>query len=831
MAPPMVEVVLGDCVEVMAGWEDASIDAIVCDPPYGLEFMGKAFDKLGDGPRQQAFHAAWAGEALRVLKPGGYLLAFGGSRTYHRLACAIEDAGFEIRDCVMWLYGCLSADSEALTRRGWVRGPDLRPTDDVLQWDAASGAFSWVRPSRVLVAPYAGPMVRLVNRHTDQMLTPNHRVLARVQRHSRHSPATDYETLDAADVESRPSSWRVTLPVAGRLQEGTPVDPAYAYLVGWWLTDAWAHKDGRACMFSQTKPRTLAKLRAALAPHNPSEYARERNPGKHAAEHTFYLTGPLADRLLAEHPDRRLSWDVLGWSAEARAALFRGLMDGDGSQPVKQYGHTFWSQNAERRDVFLALAVSLGHRAYIGERGCVYVNTNTDTTEIQARHRTPAESYAGSVWCVTVPSGAFLARRNGRPFVTGNSGFPKSLDVSKAIDKIDRVGPMRDRALAFTAWMRSTGITTAQINAATGTFMGSHYLTDKEQPAVATADLFDLLRPILPPVPAEIEELVHSRTVESENMKRRAVVGSVVKGSSPLPGNHAGHWGDGQEDGAFLVTAPYTDAARAWHGWGTALKPAHEPVVVARKPLEGTVAANVLKYGTGAMNIDGCRVPPVGGETVHAPQSDPTKREGEVGRDLGFTANDAAKFRQAQRESIERTNTLGRWPANVIHDGSDDVVAGFPVTTSGKPGTMRGGVNSGAAYGAESRPPGTPMSGFGDTGSAARFFYCAKASRAEREAGLSAAAGERANRHPTVKPVAVMEYLLRLVMPPGGIALDPFAGSGTTLVAAARLGMNAIGIEREPEYHAIAEARIRAALAADPAAAPSPTDTDTEGEE
>lgn len=780
MAPPMVEVVLGDCVEVMAGWEDASIDAIVCDPPYGLEFMGKAFDKLGDGPRQQAFHATWAGEALRVLKPGGYLLAFGGSRTYHRLACAIEDAGFEIRDCVMWLYGCLSADSEALTRRGWVRGPDLRPTDDVLQWDAASGAFSWVRPSRVLVAPYAGPMVRLVNRHMDQMLTPNHRVLARVQRHSRHSPATDYETLDAADVESRPSSWRVTLPVAGRLQEGTPVDPAYAYLVGWWLTDAWAHKDGRACMFSQTKPRTLAKLRAALAPHNPSEYARERNPGKHAAEHTFYLTGPLADRLLAEHPDRRLSWDVLGWSAEARAALFQGLMDGDGSQPVKQYGHTFWSQNAERRDVFLALAVSLGHRAYIGERGCVYVNTNTDTTEIQARHRTPAESYAGSVWCVTVPSGAFLARRNGRPFVTGNSGFPKSLDVGKAIDKIDRVGPMRDRALTFTAWMRSTGITAAQINAATGTFMGSHYLTDKEQPAVATADLFDLLRPILPPVPAEIEELVRSRTIESENMKRREVVGQKASGIANADEGPR-HTIGASKLVMVNITAPYTDAARAWHGWGTALKPAHEPVVVARKPLEGTVAANVLKYGTGAMNIDGCRV---GDEERWNPPAENSGGNGAYERD---------------ERVFTPTNQPGRWPANVIHDGSDDVVAGFPGTTSG--------------------------------GSAARFFYCAKASKAEREAGLSAAAGERANRHPTVKPVAVMEYLLRLVMPPGGIALDPFAGSGTTLVAAARLGMNAIGIEREPEYHAIAEARIRAALAADPAAAPSPTDTDTEGEE
>jgi site-specific DNA-methyltransferase (adenine-specific) len=168
----------------------------------------------------------------------------------------------------------------------------------------------------------------------------------------------------------------------------------------------------------------------------------------------------------------------------------------------------------------------------------------------------------------------------------------------------------------------------------------------------------------------------------------------------------------------------------------------------------------------------------------------------------------------------------------VIHDGSEEVLAGFPVTTSGKPGIMRKGINDGAAYGAESRPPGTPMSGFGDSGSAARFYYCAKASKAEREAGLSAPAGKRANVHPTVKPVALMKYLLRLVLPPGGIALDPFAGSGTTLVAAAELGMTAIGIERDPAYVEIAAARVQAAEArAARGDADTDADTDEEGEE
>jgi DNA modification methylase len=488
------EVLQGDCVEVMREWEDGVIDAIVCDPPYGLEFMGKEFDRLGDGERMQGWHRAWAEEALRVLKPGGYLLAFGGSRTYHRLACAIEDAGFEIRDCVMWLYG---------------------------------------------------------------------------------------------------------------------------------------------------------------------------------------------------------------------------------------------------------------------------------------------------------------------------SGFPKSLDVSKAIDKIDRVGPMEARARQFTAWMRSTGITAQQINEITGTFMGSHYTTDKSQPSVATADLFDKLRPYLPAVPAEIEELVRSRTIEIENMKRRKVVGErAVPVGHAFAGEVYGR--EGSASAIVPITLPYSEDAQRWAGWGTALKPAHEPIVVARKPLIGTVAANVLRHGTGALNIDGCRV---GTENT---------RRSNV-ESIGYGGSN---------RPFESGSDSGRWPANVIHDGSEEVLAGFPVTTSGKPGIMRKGINDGAAYGAESRPPGTPMSGFGDSGSAARFYYCAKASKAEREAGLSAPAGKRANVHPTVKPVALMKYLLRLVLPPGGIALDPFAGSGTTLVAAAELGMTAIGIERDPAYVEIAAARVQAAEArAARGDADTDADTDEEGEE
>lgn len=245
-------------------------------------------------------------------------------------------------------------------------------------------------------------------------------------------------------------------------------------------------------------------------------------------------------------------------------------------------------------------------------------------------------------------------------------------------------------------------------------------------------------------------------------------------------------------------------------GLGTALKPAHEPVVVARKPLEGTVAANVLKWGTGALNIDGCRV---GTESTR--------------RDTGA----AAIWGRTGR--VVGGSDAGRWPANVIHDGSDEVTALFPQTTSGggpKPGTPRTQANT---YG---KPTISESAAYGsNTGSAARFFYCAKASRSERNAGLEhlpeltggqatdrkdgskgldnprAGAGRTGgarNIHPTVKPIALMRYLCRLVTPPGGTVLDPFMGSGSTGCAAVQEGFNFVGVEMDPEYLEIARARI-----------------------
>ena len=254
-----------------------------------------------------------------------------------------------------------------------------------------------------------------------------------------------------------------------------------------------------------------------------------------------------------------------------------------------------------------------------------------------------------------------------------------------------------------------------------------------------------------------------------------------------------------------------------WEGWGSALKPSYEPICIARKPLEGTVAENVLKYGTGGLNIDGSRIGTskrtpasprnanVNGSSIELPKQDRTM--------TGFNAN------------------IGRFPANLIHDGSEEVLELFPdsKSTGGRSGHT-------AAYsgGYKQEYYGITKPGLGDSGSAARFFYCAKASKAERNEGCEGLdysetlynqtglknngdgtvrpIGGMKNHHPTVKPLKLMQYLIKMGCHKDGVVLDPFMGSGSTLVAAKRLGFKAVGIEVDEKYCEIASKRLGEAL-------------------
>jgi site-specific DNA-methyltransferase (adenine-specific) len=263
---------------------------------------------------------------------------------------------------------------------------------------------------------------------------------------------------------------------------------------------------------------------------------------------------------------------------------------------------------------------------------------------------------------------------------------------------------------------------------------------------------------------------------------KREVVGSKITGRA-LGGSN---WKDGNAGGQEVVdvTAPATEAAKQWEGFGTALKPALEPITLARKPLIGTVAANVLEHGTGGLNIGACRVGTEGGTTrsEQAPYSESGWRTG---------------------HKIEDINA-GRWPANLIHDSSEEVLALFPETGPAKSSDRGLGKGKTGCYGVFGGDPGV-RGHDDDGGSAARFFYCAKASRDDRDEGLPM---DQHSSHPTVKPTDLMRYLCRLITPPGGIVLDPFTGSGSTGKAAMAEGFRFIGIEREAEYIEIARARI-----------------------
>jgi site-specific DNA-methyltransferase (adenine-specific) len=255
-------------------------------------------------------------------------------------------------------------------------------------------------------------------------------------------------------------------------------------------------------------------------------------------------------------------------------------------------------------------------------------------------------------------------------------------------------------------------------------------------------------------------------------------------------------------DKTFDITAPATDAAKQWDGWGTALKPALEPITLARKPLKGTVAANVLKWHTGALNIDGCRVATtekLGGGNTSATVDRTGKHEGWQ-RPWMQDADAVTAAAERSAASVARSESLGRWPANLIHDGSDEVLAGFPDTKSGTISPHHQRTTDGGNGNTHGKMAGVLGASFGDSGSAARFFYCAKTSKTDRSTD---------NNHPTVKPTDLMRYLCRLITPPCGVILDPYMGSGSTGKAAMLEDFRFIGIERDPEYFRIAEERIQ----------------------
>ena len=388
------------------------------------------------------------------------------------------------------------------------------------------------------------------------------------------------------------------------------------------------------------------------------------------------------------------------------------------------------------------------------------------------------------------------------------AGFPKSLDVGKAIDKARD----EDRAprAAVCAWLAdradAAGVTRRDVDEHLGTSdMGGWWLSRlPHRCAIPTPEQWKRLRELIgfdDTMDAEVARLNGRKGTPGEAWLAAEVIGTEDRMNEPT-----GIVGIGQGERTAVtrqLKAPNTDAARRWSGFGTALKPAAEPIILARKPLDGTVARNVLAHGVGGINIDGCRV---GDEIrVNAPAAS-----------LGNGVNMDGGRAQLGREA---TVTTGRFPANVVlthNPDCDEQVcdAGCPVAeldaqsgtlTSGKMMPLRPAPSQRQTYGQDAAAGYTTMETYGDSGGASRFF---PSFRWEPKVPTSERPQVAGVAHPTVKPVALMRWLVRLVTPPGGLVLDPFAGSGTTGHAARAEGVRALLIEQDPDYLSLIKARL-----------------------
>jgi len=755
MMVPTISLLPGDNRESLRRLIDdgVRVHSVVTDPPYGLVSVVKRFGgkdaapaKYGtDGAFARAsrgfMHLNWDGTGIErdpefwkliydILLPGGFVFAFSGSRTGHWQACAMETAGFVMHPMHGWVFGCLDTDTFAATPDGDRPYTELKPGDEVICYDPATGEYSAQPILEVVEYEYADTAYRLVGDRGEQVVSRNHRCIVerngretihfaealeqqenvpfledlqglrealRLQRFEvdsepgllqslqEHPFVVESRSNSDSNLGSKRSNDRLPGLLDGNMEAerlasedfGHPLLQSLVSGEGDIFSDAYATRWQGSVSLDRKQPAVLSDKNDR--PAEPRLEGRgDNSPSEGQSRISTDKVCPLSSEAFGDESER---WLHRGTSSE------RGTCDGQdalGFGGGTSHRPRCDEQRDSESDAVQKQLRSQEVRAWAGH--------TTDVVRVVPFH------YVGKVWCLRVPTGAFVAVRNGVAFPTGNSGFPKAHDAAKAIDKM--LG-------------------------AEGGF------------------------------------------VPEGNPVKRLIPGADLCAT----GDWAKTNGRMYQPGEYQPGSP---EAQAWGGWayGTqSQKPALEPIYLGQKPFsEKTGAANLLKHGVGAFNIDGCRV---GVESMTYRTT--SYREASSGEFSGQT--------QTNFTTGEKT-VEGRWPANLILDGSPEVVDLFP-DSKGQQGDVRG---------TEATPKRTEVGG-----SAARFFhnfhadpviYQSKAGKADRAGGT----------HPTVKPIALMQYLIRHITPPGGTVLDPFAGSGTTGEAAKREGFDCILMEAEPDY-------------------------------
>ena len=852
-----------DSVEGMKALDDNSIDSCVTDPPYGLEFMGKDWDRFNNlsndktekgyfshGMRLpnfydlkntdllafQQFTYEWATELYRVVKPGAHILIFGGTRTYHRMACSVEDAGFEVRDMVEWIYGCLSEDTEILVDGKWERYNKNIYKHHALCYDIEKDELYQGEIQRVFEYKYNDTAYRIKSDFTDQIVSRNHHCIIEQSGRKVFAKA---ETLECKEnipfLENmsclqeafsnlyKRASYKKEVLFPKMYKKRVSRKENGCTIGGDCGKSGTNLSNMRQSVLFEKKGITVCK-KAFLFSKMLWKMAFGRQHNKGTLKEYFQFGKKRMDGRKQKIVSREYEWCKQS-CMERWGNLFQNAWKlcwckicevsiriyGNGTQRWLCDGTSLISSHAIRETIKENRSGTPQRprpdQQLVKESSVIREQSNTQTLRERSRCKTTLATvtpfhYKGMMWCVEVPTGAFVARRNGKIFITGNSGFPKSLDISKQLDK----------------------------------------MAGKER--------------------------------------------EVIERRKHAPNSGSARFGQAECD-EYIYSNPTTEEAIQWDGWGTGLKPAHEPILLARKTIsERNVASNVLKWGCGGINVDACRI----GYQSKYDQSQAIP-QGRITTKVGAFAGRSQEGKDSELNRKEwQDNQQGRFPANLILEcccEDDELVESevgsnacirkdikdkqYIVTAYGKTGIGKGWgvVNSNEKCLIHTNPDCVcrmldEQSGFlhpsankeltkgnridngifGDGkitrphringivdykgGGASRFFYQAKASQAERWFYCTICkeaypmkerdkhihnAPEKAKYahlefHPTQKPLELIKYLVRLVTPPNGIVIDPFMGTGTTAVACKYQGFRFIGFDSHEPYVRIANARL-----------------------
>jgi len=786
----------GDNRVSLAALSDNSVDSCVCDPPYGLVSIQKRFGKEGSAP------------ARREKNDGSFARVSGG-----------------------FMGKCYHPDTEVLTKSGWINIRAAKVGDVIATLNPDARSVEWQAIEQIHQYPFDGEMVHIRHRSSEQMITPNHKMLAS------HDGGETLELLTPSQLKSHFHIFAQAEPQAGRTEPVSVVSArdfgkdraetryerrkfeasAFFRFLGLWLGDGYTctrrddHPANDFFGFAVKKPRKIEAIRAALLDLGIrfTETPPNGDGNTNFYCYDFALLGWLKN--LGGSKEKHIPEHLFDWDASVLENLYEGLIETDGCRQGKDQ-EIYHTTSRRLADDFQRLCLHTGRSASVSLRPGgkeVFIGDHKTITSdswvccvLQRGKRMYGEKsvrgsnvvfeapYAGDVFCVGVRKHHIIYTRfNGKPVWSGNSWDSTGIENDPAFwAEVLRVLKPGAYIVAFSSSRTFHRMATAIEDAGFITHPMIGWCYGQGFPKAHAAD-------------KAIDKLLgkSGHVVPSGDPVKRMIPGADQNKTGWEKNN-----GREYQPGSYM---PATDEAAEWQGWaygGQARKPALEPIYVGQKPFsEKSGAANILRWGVGAVNVDGCRVP-ADGRPMRVGDYKATNNNVYSGRMDGSLAGGS---------KATGTTDVGRHPANLIHDGSPEVVALFP-DSKGQQGAVRGDEPSSPTqdiYGKFNGRVPAPIRG--DNGSAARFFECypfdgqpifyhPKAGKEDRAGG----------KHPTVKPIGLMQALVRHVTPPGGTVLDPFAGSGTTGEACLREGFDCILMEAEPEYVSFLRRRFGGSL-------------------